>query len=203
MKKIALLLACLMLGMTLLASCGSTSSGAAVYAPGATSESGFSSDWLGLTFTPTSGMAMLSQDEIFAMMDLGADAMGMDQSKVEWAKMVTVYEMMATEVVTGSNVIVMTEKLSVKSITVEQYVDALKTQYNNQLGESAMAYDELGEATVAGEKYTRFVYEMTVNGVTVGQTMLLRKIDDRMVAICITATTADAEQAFINCFSAK
>lgn len=205
MKKLTFILAALMLSLTLVTSCGVTNASSG-YVHGTLTENGFESDWLGFEFVPTENLVMASEAEIEELMDMSADLLYTDEKTgkeiIDWAKVTTAYEMMATDITTQSNVIVMAEKLSLSNTTIEQYVEALKSQMGTQLDVSA-TYGELSEATVAGEKYTRFDYTISAYGIEVDQSMFLRKLDDRMVAICITATGEAEVEAFVACFKGK
>ena len=192
MKKLSLILVCIIL-CTLFASCG-----AGAYTPGITTENGYSSDWLGLEFIPTENMVMASADELEEMMNLTDE----EKENLDWSQIVEAYEMMATDEASGDAVVVMVEKLSDKSMTVEQFVENLKKEVSG-FEEYGITYDENKKVTIAGKNYTRFGYEISLGEFSISQVCFIRKISDRMVVIVITSSSEGAEEAFLSCFKAK
>lgn len=216
MKKFALLIACAMLCTSLFASCGTKPLGGlnnpmddtdddtkeAVYVPGTTSEDGYVSDYIGLEFVPQGSMVMATEDELYEAMGLGAEIVGMDKEKYDWATVGNAYEMMATDITTGSNVIVMAEKLALKNITMDQYIDALKKQFEG-VDEMTVTFDSIEEVTFVGQTYTRIDLSTSVSGISIKQVMLLRKIEDRMIGITVTAVIEGDDEILLSCFKAK
>ncbi len=172
------------------------------YAPGTTSEAGYYSDYIGLEFVPQGTMVMATQDELNEAMGIGAEAVGLDKSKYDWETIGNAYEMMATDITTGSNVIVMAEKLALKNISMDQYIEALKTQFEAVDG-MTVTFDSVNEITFAGQTYTRIDLSTAVSGITIKQVMLLRKIEDRMIGITVTAVTEGDDEVLLSCFKAK
>ncbi len=207
MKKLALVLACLMLVCTV-AACARPApvAGEGEYTPGVSDENKYSSDWLALEFVPTDDLYLVASEEINALLELSADMFYVDEETgekyLDWALVTTVYEMMATNAANGDSVILMTEKLANDEIGVDEYIEALKAQIDAQ-PEIAATYLEPTKAAVAGADYTRFAYIINFDGVDVAQAMYLRKIGDRMVSICITAESEGAEADIMSCFKAK
>ncbi len=208
MKKLALVLACLTFVLCAVASCGvpATPAGTGEYVPGACVDNKYSSDWLALKFVPTKNLYLSTSEEIDALLELSADMFYVDEETgeeyLDWARVATVYEMMATNTENGDSVIVMTEKLANEEISIDEYIEALKAQIDAQ-SEISATYSEPAGAVVAGADYTRFAYTINYEGVDVAQAMYLRKIGDRMVSICITAETEAAEADIMSCFKAK
>lgn len=208
MKKLAFVLACLTFILCAVASCAQTASsaGEGEYAPGVCDDKKYSSDWLALEFVPTDELYLANSEEIDALLELSADMFYVDEESgeeyLDWARVTTVYEMMATNTENGDSVIVMTEKLANEEIGVDEYIEALRAQIDAQI-EITATYSEPTEAVVAGATYTRFAYTLNYDGVDVAQAMYLRKIGDRMVSICITAENDSAEADIMACFKAK
>ena len=216
MKKFALLIACAMLCTSLITSCGTNPLGdlnnpaddtvddkkTATYVLGTSSEDGYYSDYIGLEFVPQGSMVMSTEEELYEAMGLGAEFVGIDKEKYDWATVGNTYEMMATDITTGSNVIVMAEKLALKNITMDQYVEALKLQFA-AVDAMKVTFDSVEEVTFAGQTYTRIDISNEVSGMTIKQVMLLRKIEDRMIAITITAMVDRDEEILLSCFKAK
>lgn len=206
MKKIALVLSCLIVVLGVAASCGQSVAGVGEYVPGVCDNNKYSSDWLAFKFVPTKNLYLSSADEIEELLELSADMFYVDEETgeeyLDWARVTTVYEMMATDTETGDSVIVMTEKLGSDEIGVDEYIEALKAQMNEQ-SEITAAFADASQVKVAGGEYTRFAYTLTFEGIDIAQAMYLRKIGDRMVSICITAENEEAEAAIMACFKAN
>ena len=216
MKKFALLIACAMLCTTLITSCGTKPLGGlnnpaddtdddtkeAAYVLGTSSEDGYYSDYIGLEFVPQGSMVMSTEEELYEAMGLGAEFVGIDKEKYDWATVGNTYEMMATDITTGSNVIVMAEKLAFKNITMDQYIEALEKQFEG-VDEMTVTFDSVTEVTFVGQTHTRIDLTTSVSGMSIKQVMLLRKIEDRMIAITITAMVDRDEEIFLSCFKAK
>lgn len=183
MRKIALLLACCMLVLCCAVSCGEGAVGE--YVPGVRTESGYSSDWLGLTFVPSENMCLSTAEEVEELLGEGT----------------TVYEMLATDIKTNDSVILMTEEVG-DDISIEDYIAALKTQMNSQSGISA-EFGNTKTVRVGGGKYTRIGYTITYDGYSVGQAMYFMKRGDQMVTICVTAADESSENVIMSCFKAK
>ena len=195
MKKLSLILVCITL-CTLFASCAGSA-----YTPGITTENGYESDWLGLEFIPTDNMVMASADELEEMMDLTDE----EKENLDWSQITEAYEMMATDKDSGDVVVVMAEKLSDKSMTVEQFVENLKGEISGAGSEDSFEvnFSEYSEVNIAGKKYMRFEYEIPMYWITFRQVNFIRKLGDRMVVIMIASSNEGAEEMFLSCFKAK
>ncbi len=193
MKKLSLILSLVIFCTAILASCGTSA-----YTPGTLTETGYSSDWLGLEFVPAENMVMASAAELEEMMNLT----GEEKQNLDWSQVIEAYEMMASDPVNGDSVVVMAEKLYDKSTTVGDFIENLKEEIS-ALSELGITYGEGGTVTIGGEKYTRFEYGISFGGMTISQTSFLRKLDDRMVVITITSSSEDAQEMFLSCFKAK
>ncbi len=217
MKKFTLLIACTMLCTTLFASCGTASQGGddketddisandtkvEAYVPGTTTETGYSSDYLALEFIPKGTMVMSTEDELYEAMGIGAEFVGIDKKTYDWETVGNAYEMMATDIITGSNVIVLAEKLALKNVTMDQYIEALRVQFKN-VESMTVTFDSVNEVTFAGQTYTRIDATTVVNGMNIKQVMLLRKVEDRMFGITVTAMNEGDDDVLLSCFKAK
>ena len=111
----------------------------------------------------------------------------------------TVYEMMAIDVTNGSNVIVMSEKLPLAAMTVDQYIAAME----QQLSQTTMSID-FGDPepyTLGSTEFTCLSYSVEANGARMNQLMLLKKVDDRMYAITISYPDTVELAPLLACFS--
>ena len=206
MKKLALILAALMLGATVITSCNSGAGDDVQknYSAGTFNENGYTSEWLGLSFVPDKSVVMATETELHELMQISADssAFYVDEATgekvLDRSKITSAYEMMATDSQTGSTVFVMAEAVS-DDMTVEQYIEALKTQLSTQV--EGLIFDEPKTKKLGGEKYTCFGYGIEAYGVTLAQSMYLRREGDRIACICFTYSEDSEMEAFLGCFA--
>ena len=160
------------------------------YDRGLTSEEGWISKYFGLKFTPDSSMIMTTSEEIDAMMEVGADAiLGEENGKklYDFTKITNVYEMMAVSL-EGTSALVMAEKPLLSNISIDQYVEAVKSQFSKLT--SQMAGLQIGEAVdyeFCGQTFKKMSISYSMSGVQIKQTYLLKKFDDRFLGVIITA----------------
>lgn len=201
MKKVLIAALSLCMVFAVLAGCSSKSgsgepsasaSQAIEYAQGKITDDGFESEYIGMRFTTPEGFIMATEQEIETAMNAGADIMEMDEDKVEAAKEISVYEMMAVAPAGSPNVVVMTEKLSLQNMDEETYFSALKTQ----LGQTGVAYefsDDIETVDIAGQSYKMLVTEASYYGQALTQKYYIRKSGERMISI-ITTSNPDTEE---------
>lgn len=163
------------------------------YEKGILTETDFESSYLNLRFTVPEGFIMATQEDINNMMNLGADVMGLDEKLIDYANMVSVYEMMVSAPSGSPSVIVMVEKLALSNITIEQYFDALKTQLSNLTEINYVINDDITSVEIAGQSYKQLIVTTNVYGQNLTQSYMLRKSGDRMVGF-ITTSTPDTEE---------
>ena len=198
MKRI--LLSVLLLSILLLAACGGGAP-ADSYAPGNLGTQSYDSDWLSIVFTPGADMVLSTREEMNELMNLTAEQLKADGAIADVSAIATVYEMMATNILDNSNVIVMAEKLAYENLSEDQYITALKEQF--AATGFTFTYEEVTETVLAGETYKNLSYRMEMNGVSVCQTMLIRKIGDRMAALSFTYPDTASRDALYACFTPK
>lgn len=173
------------------------------YVPGERTDTDYTNTTLGLYFALPETMVMASDDEINQLMQVTAEMMYEDPATgekiIDYSQLTTVYEMMAIDVATGSNVIVMSEKLPLAAITVEQYISAME----NQLKQTTVEVDfgEPESYTLGSTEFTRLNYSVTSNGTEMNQTMLLKKVGSRMYAIAISYPSTVDVSTLLDCFS--
>lgn len=173
------------------------------YVRGTSDASGWTSEWLGIKFVPDSTMVMSTASEIEAMMEIDSNAIMKDESGkefIDYAKVVAVYEMMATAVATGDNVIVMTEKLALVNTTVEQYVDAFKSSFDKTIA-TDMVFTDTSAYTLCGVELTKLGLDYTTQGIKVNQTYLFGKQGDRIVGFIFTNVSEGAFEKMTGMFA--
>ena len=175
---------------------GQTSSG---YERGINSADGWKSEYMGLQFKVPDGLAMSTDEEMLELMQISLEIMDYEQQLIDYAKLNTVYEMMALDL-TGSNIIVMAEKLPIRSMTEEMYAEAIKQNLSAQ----NVAQYQIGdpyETTICGIDCIGVESTATTFGRSINQYYYIFKIDDRMFTIAITAATDDFLETALSAFS--
>ena len=161
--------------------------------PGETDGDVFKSDYSGLEFTKPSGWSFYSTDQLYELMDIGADALDIEISEYqkEVAKLTMVYDMMAVSL-SGDNVQIIYENLvptrSTK-ITEEQYLD------NVAMGLENMGYTvgDSGETKLSGITYCYIEASNVVSGKEINQVYYARKTGNYMSGVISTLVTKDRE----------
>ena len=130
-----------------------------------------------------------------------------DKLAEEIAKQKTIYETMAANADTGSNVIIMYENLSLTlggtSYDEEKYANTLISQLED--ADYEYTFETTENLDFAGNTYYRMTAAAVYENVTVEQVYLLRKIDNYMLVICIShVPSADTDiDEIMGYFSAK
>ena len=209
MKKLSLLLAIFMALTLCFASCG-VKPDDTLFSPGTLEENVYMSEWLGLSFTPADKMEMADAVELEFLMSPDESVYYTDEAtgekKIDYSKLGTVYDMLATNTETNSSAIVMAQYAD-EEMTVEAYIESLKEELESQLfGESELGnivYAKEKTVKLAGAKYTAFEYSVSAGVMTLKQTMYIRKVGERIANICFTYSDAAELDLFVNCFKAK
>ncbi len=206
MKKNNLILILILSLTMILSGCSSNSKGgdkAVEFTQGVSTETGFESEYLNLKFEAPQGFVMATEEEILNMSDLGAEYAELDKDIIDYSKAVNVYEMMAVDPATSANVIVMTEKLSLSNMKLEEYMEALKTQLTSVSNMNYKIEEETSQVVIAGKEYTKLSTTATVSDVKLIQNYYLRMENGR-AEIIITSfieQSADKEAIMLGGFS--
>ena len=151
----------------------------------------YSSEYSGLTFTPpNSDWVYASDEEMASMMNVSVDILndvGISASQEE-INAVTIYDMIAQDPYSGTNVIILYENLSLVqdglSYSAEDYLQA-----SNEMLAQTGFYDNfsaISEVTLCGETYVSQNITGSMNGVATNQYYFTRRIDDYMLSIIIS-----------------
>ncbi|MDR2933017.1 MAG: hypothetical protein LBV27_07910 [Oscillospiraceae bacterium] len=149
----------------------------------------YTNDYAHITFTMPDGWVYANDDEIAALMNVGAEMLrdsGLNFSD-KLLELQTIYDMMAQDKSTGSNVIILFENMNMlvggSQYTEDDYLDALKTQLT-----TADVYDyKFGEpmdATISGETYRCIEAEAADIGAT--QYYYVRRNGNYMIGMIIS-----------------
>lgn len=158
------------------------------YFPGERTETEYASEWIGLRYTLSSDMVMATDEEINSMMELGADTLDQDNLLAEYAKITTVYEMMAINTLDQSNIIICAEKLPFSATTEEQYLASVKKQMEQIYTGSPITYGDGGQRELGGITFQEMGYLVEHEGYSLYQTYLVKKQDGRMYGIILSYT---------------
>ncbi|MEE0252197.1 MAG: hypothetical protein UEE41_02215 [Acutalibacteraceae bacterium] len=144
------------------------------YEKGTITETEFTSKWMGLKYTLPDDMYMMSEEYLESQSISGKVQMEMQAIKADDS---------------GDNIVVLTEELSsLASIDEKRYLELSKPQIET-LADKVM-FDEVRQRIVAGETFYELPYHLSMEidgtSVTLDQTFLCKKLDDRM--ICMTLT---------------
>ena len=185
MKKfLALTLAVVM--ALLLVACNSTSP---ELSRGTIKDNVYTSEYLGLSFTKPESWVYSTDEEIAAAMNLGADLFLNENFKEALENNSNIYDMMVVDSITRTNINVGFENLSktfASNITVEQYVQALKTQLSNVSGMTVTFPESFETVTLGKTEFTKVACTVTAQGVSMKQVYYLNKMDKFMCHIIVT-----------------
>ena len=157
------------------------------YAPGIVSENTYESNYFNLRFTAPDGYVIIAKDEL-------AQRVGEDTETVVW-------EMGCQSLNTGANILIVTEMLPSRNVSVESYMEVALNQPMGFEGEEIISFDKT--KTIAGQTYNLVERKFTKDGITGRINSYLRKVDNRIIAISITYQEgSDEEETMIlNSFS--
>lgn len=201
MKKLALVLAMLLVCAFAMASCGGSdgsaggSNIAAEFAAGKIENGVYTNDSLGLVFTPSASLTMMTQEEIEASLNLGSDMLDVE---VDTSNTNITYEMMASNMSTGASVSMISEKLPT-AMSASEYVAASTAGIKQTMGDV-----EIKESTaqLAGINWNVIAYTLDVQGMTYTSTQYVCVAGDYAVIISF-GDIGTGISDLIACFSAK
>lgn len=158
---------------------------------------------LGVKFTMPDGWRYYTDAEIASLLNMSADMMFGENFKNALKNSPTVFDMMAVEPVSGTNVQVLYENLSKTAytdITVEQYIEILEQQLKNASGMSVTFPDTYETVKLGNTEFTKVECQTVAYGVSMTQVYYLYKLDGFMCSVIVTIATgytvADIEAMF-------
>lgn len=169
---------------------------------GEISENVYKNDYLDFEFTKPDSWVYSTDEELAATVNLGAEYLG-DKYEEAIKNSPSIYDMMVTDTITRTNILVSYENLKVNNasnITVEQYINAVKSQFAQISSMQVTFPDQYDTVQLGKSKYTRVVCDTIVSGVKMTQVFYIRKMDGYMAVINVTITNgytvADIEKMF-------
>ena len=174
------------------------------YQKGTVTDTSFSSEYLNLRFEVPQGYIMAANEDLDALLQFGSDIVfaDTDQKIIDYAMANIVYEMMASSQNGLPNVQVFVEKLRLRNMTVDQYMDALKQQLSGLDGFN-YSFEDVKTTQFVGESYSMLSSVMQSGGMEIKQEYRFRKEDDRIICIIVTfneETIAEKDE-LLNIFS--
>ncbi|WP_455718550.1 hypothetical protein, partial [Anaerosporobacter sp.] len=154
MKKSQLrisLLMVMLVAVTMLSGCNKNE-----YVKGTIKENEYESKYLNLSFTAPEGFSLLTEDVLDQYVQFSSDIIykDKDQTVIDYAKAVAVYEMMCVENATNSaNVNIVVENLLGVERTEDEYIELAKQQLQST-GIDYTFGGTIKNVELAGEKYT-------------------------------------------------
>lgn len=177
----------------------------ATYTPGVSTETGYTNTDLGICFAPNENILLATPEEIDAMIQRSADLLYGSQPEgqalIDQMQQTSTYEMIAVDVVNGNSVTIANEVLPLAGITEEQYVQQMLQQMEGTALSVDLSQDGSQTLALGDTQFTCLTYSASANGMEVSQTMLLKKIADRMCLICLSYTTPEGYEELLDCFT--
>ena len=169
------------------------------FSRGAWNEKTYTSEFSDIEVTVPTDWVVATDEEIATLMELGEDALtGGNELANKIAKMKTVYDAMAQNIYTGSNVIVMYENLALSiggsSLDEKGYLDIVKTQIGG-MGEENRVTGEIYEEKIGEHTYYALPTELTDMGIK--QVYYARRVDNYMACILTTTVGDEDLKSFI------
>ena len=173
----------------------------------------YSSDFSGVTFNLPDNMVFADNDEIMSLMDISGEVLGDKAAALmEISKKATIYDMLARDVVSGDNIQVMYENLSLygqsvaDAYDIDMYLQAVTKQFA-ALESSGIKVTQKGKSDIklGGQDFTKVELETYYEtyDFTATQAYYIKKIDDYMLSIVITLgvdSTADGLETYESLF---
>ncbi len=152
------------------------------YVKGTFTDSTYESKFIGVRYTTPHGWVNGSESDLATM----------PQDDV------TMWELQTRSTIDGSNVLIAVEKLPSEYITMNIYVNSLKSGLKNEMDIADSDIKTGGTGTIAGKSYDTLSYTSTSEGVTYTQTFYLRKVGGYMVAFTVTTPDGNEQEILKN-----
>lgn len=166
---------------------GSPEVGVSDYTAGTITATDYFSEWLGIRYTLSGDLVMATDDEINDMMKLVIDEFLIDDETgeilIDYSEIPVVYEMMATDLVRGCRVLILTEKLMLPEMTELLYIEGIKDFF--ELMDTTFLYSDVTTRTVSGIEFAELSYVAEKGNDKTRQTYLIKTVGDRIFIIVL------------------
>ena len=149
----------------------------------------YTSEFIGLSFTKPDMWVYSTDEEIAQLMDVGAEILNSSNFSAEAAKLVTVYDMMARDLLTGNNINITFENLqksAASNVTEEQYLAAFEQLMTNQASAMNYKFSDVSERTLAGQTFHHVKATGAYMGVEFDQHVYIRKEGIYMIVMTLS-----------------
>lgn len=149
----------------------------------------YTSEFADIKFTKPENWVYSTDEEIAQVMNVGAEILEQSEFEKNAAELTTVYDMMVKDVLWGNNVSVGFENLQLSqasNITVEQYIDTIKTLMVQQASAMNYEFGDTAEVALGEQTYTRLPAIGSYSGISFEQYMYLRKEGTYMIVITVS-----------------
>lgn len=150
------------------------------YSKGVVTANSYESKFVGIRYTTPSGWINRSEAENKQM----ATAAN------------TECELFSVRTSDGCNMILMIETLPSENVTMDTYLQSIRSVIQNTSGIPAESIKDSGTYTIAGKDYETISFENSNDNAKFTQKYYLRKSGDRIIAFLVTMTSSEVESEF-------
>lgn len=187
----------------LLSACGSKES-KKEYKIGEYTDYGYESEYLGYKFKCPEGFVLTTREQIAQISQISLDLISDDVSELQkaYTDLAVIYEMMATNTLTTSNVVITLEK-NLTDSSLDKYIDSFKAQTKTMTTMEFSLNDEITTEELAGCQYKVINAVVGMSGVTMNQIYYFREVGDRFMTMTITYrdNNESDKDAILNAFT--
>lgn len=168
------------------------------YVRGKITDTTYESEWIGFRYELPEGFTMSSEKEMDAILEAGGELLYEDKVDdiVDYAKMVMVYEMMASD--RYGNVITLFVEQT--KFDIDTYVAAIQLQMEN-VDTIDVTMDDGVTVEVGGVEFEKYSLVLDYGGMEVKEDYYLRKQGDRMICMLLGYSSDEAAEKIISGFS--
>lgn len=164
----------------------------------------FESEFIGIRLEAPSGYIMVTQEELDALISQMYDVLEEEISDktLDYAKSVSIYEMLITSPSGLPNIIVASEELPLANMDVDMYLEQFKSGMSMGTFASMAVIEEDITEEIAGQEYKGFLAIATAGEAEIYQKALCRKVGSHVISMMITylpGTEAEVEE-LLNAF---
>lgn len=169
------------------------------YEKGIVTGTSFESKWIGLRYDMPKGFTMASEEELDAILKLGSEIIYEDNADmvVDYAKMTTVYEMMAMDS-SNNSITVLVERTAVKP---EEFAEMVEAQLASVGSIEMNLVDVEEDAQICGIDFYKYSYEISSGGVSVYQDYYMVERNGRMIEILVSYGDESFRDVMMNGFA--
>ncbi len=149
----------------------------------------YTSEFIGVSFTRPSTWVYATDEEIANAMQIGAELMNKENFAAQAEKMNNVYDMMASDLMSGDNINIVFENLKASNssnITEEQYIEVVKNMLKEQVAMFNYVVGDAEKCKLGQQEFYRLPIEGNYLGADFKQFMYIRKEGTYMVVITLS-----------------